>query len=227
MPQISIITPWRDHPELIPDYARAVDGAQVVVVDNGSRPDNARALRSMVDSLHGTYLRNDENEGFSRANNQGMRHATGDILVFLNDDVVASGDFLGAVARDVGENALVGPTVAHQLVYGLWVGYLEGWCVAARREAWASLGGWDAEAYPGYYWEDCDLSLRAEQMGMVRVQADWPIQHKGGQTIGAVWRWGDVFERNRATFAARVRPVYERLREAQLAKESRSDPKIE
>ena len=38
------------------------------------------------------------------------------------------------------------------------------------------------------------------------------LAEKYGKTPAQiVLRWGEVFERNRATFAARVRPIYERL----------------
>ncbi|MBI3466815.1 MAG: glycosyltransferase, partial [Planctomycetes bacterium] len=215
--RISIITPWRDHPELIEDYERAVAGAEVIIIDNASRPEHAQQLQAMVDRLRGVYLRNEENRGFAAANNQGMVRATGDILVFLNSDISASPGFLNMVLRDVRGDVLVGPSLHRQLVYGLWVPYLEGWCLAGRRGVWERLGGWDADAYPEPYWEDNDVCFRAVESGMQLVQARWPVQHKGGRTTTSVARWGESFERNRATFAARVRTLCERRREQKRA----------
>lgn len=212
-PTISIITPWRDHPELISDYERSVGGAQVIVIDNASRPDCAAEIRAMVERCGAVYLRNDVNTGFAAANNQGLSHATGDIVLFLNNDVAAEPGFLDCVARDVSDGVVAGPSLQRQLVYGLWLPYLEGWCIAARRDVWIRLHGWDADAYPGPYWEDNDLCFRAQEAGFPIVHRGWPIRHKQGQTTTSVERWGDSFERNRATFAGRVRELFERRRQ--------------
>jgi hypothetical protein len=100
--------------------------------------------------------------------------------------------------------------------------YLEGWCIAATRATWERIygrreikahhwefepcdaGPWDADAYPGPYWEDNDLCFRAAQAGISLVQTAWPVQHKGGRSAGPLTRWAESFERNRATFAQRV-----------------------
>jgi O-antigen biosynthesis protein len=212
MSHISVVTPWRDHPEFIADYELAVVGAQVIIVDNASRPENALKLRAMVNRLNGIYLRNEINTGFSVANNQGLANAGGDIVLFLNNDIVAEPGFLDAVRRDVSrDDALVGPALRYQNIFTMPLAYLEGWCIAARRQVWDRLGGWDAAAYPGPYWEDSDLCFRASVAGMALVPATWPIQHKGDQARMDRLTWGLSYERNRATFAARVRPHYERM----------------
>lgn len=209
---LSIITPWRDHPELISDYERSVAGVQIIIVDNGSAPENAARLQQLVERLDGVYLRNDTDRGFAAANNQGLEHARGEVILFLNDDILAGPGFLDSVYRDVQENEFVGPSLQRVLVYGLWLPYLEGWCLAGRRSAWTRIGGWDAEAFPDYYWEDTDLCVRAIEAGVQLRRVEWPILHKGGVTGGAILRWGEVYEKNRAIVAARVKPIYERLR---------------
>ncbi len=209
---LSIITPWRNHAELIPDYENAVSGAQVIIIDNASAPDAAAALRALTDRLHGLYIRNEINAGFSGANNQGLARATGEIVLFLNNDIAAGPSFLDDVCRDTVEDCLVGPLLKTQVVYGVTLPYLEGWCLSGRRSAWQKVGGWDAEAYPQPYWEDNDLCLRALQAGLRLMPAQWPVTHKQGQTTRQLVLWGEVYERNRAVFAARVRPFYERFR---------------
>src|SRR4051812_47718208 len=88
---ISIITPWLDHPEFIADYERAVTaaGVQVIVVDNGSSQLVAPLLAAMVKRMGGVYIRNEENRWFSSANNQGLASATGQVVLFMNNDVSA------------------------------------------------------------------------------------------------------------------------------------------
>jgi predicted O-methyltransferase YrrM len=202
---ISIVTPWLGHPELIADYERAVVGAEVITVDNGNEPLAAKALQAMTERLGGTYLRNETNAGFAAANNQGLLRATGEIVVFLNSDISAPSGWLREVDRDVGPEGLFGPSLAHQVAYGIAWPYLGGWCVAGTRKTWDRLGGWDAEAYPGPYWEDTDLSLRALEAGFGITLTNWPVQHKGGVTIGSPVHYGDSFEHNRSVFVARAK----------------------
>jgi len=224
MPTISIITPFRNGLDLLPDYAAAVQGAhEVITVDNTSDPDTAAALKG----AGGVYIRNETNAGFAAANNQGYARATGDIIVFLNSDVAPAGDWLAMVAANVRDGALYGPSLAHQLVAGRWLPYIEGWCIAATRATWERLveamwdvveerdgtfmpvGPWDNFNFRSPYWEDNDLCLRAMQAGISLIQTAWPIQHKGGRTAGPLMRHADSFERNRATFTERVRAAFD------------------
>lgn len=247
IPKISIITPFKNGIDLLPDYIAATLGAELVLIDNGSDPETADALRELPPD-RGVLIRNESNLGFAAANNQGYAAATGDVIIFLNSDIAGDPAWLGLVADDVQDGALYGPSVAQQLVYGMWVPYVEGWCVAATRATWERLrpdledwtaakaqgaweslqrqlavekvdgkrsirqpGPWDAESYPKPYWEDNDLGLRALEQGISLTHTAWPVQHKGGRTAGALVKHGATFEQNRATFAARVKPVWERM----------------
>lgn len=211
---ISLITPFAGSSlDLLPDYEQATLGAELVIIDNASDAPTAEALRSLP-SERGTVIRNEHNAGFAAANNQGYAQAHGDIIVFLNSDIAGDPAWLTLVADDVKDGALYGPALGQQLVYGRWLPYLEGWCIAATLNTWRKLersttgiyrGPWDALAYPGPYWEDNDLCFRAAQQGIALHQTHWPIQHKGGRTAGALVNHAETFEANRATFAARVK----------------------
>src|SRR5437868_7091383 len=102
---VTIVTPWRNHPELIAAYERTVGTAEteVIIVDNGSEPAPAHALRQMVQRLGGRYLRNEENRWFSAAANQGLAVASGDVVVFLNNDVSGPPGWFEMVRHDVTE----------------------------------------------------------------------------------------------------------------------------
>ncbi len=214
--------------DLLQDYDACTQGAQLIIIDNGSDAPTADALQSLPKE-RGIVIRNETNVGFAAANNQGYARAEGDIIVFLNSDVAGDPVWLKFVADDVKDGYLYGPSVTQQLVYGMWLPYIEGWCIAGTRATWERLqvetphvmtagkegiragcyGPWDSVHYSGPYWEDNDLCYRALQAGISLVAVQWPVQHKGGRTAGPIAKHGASFERNRATFAKRVAPVWE------------------
>lgn len=57
---------------------------EVIVVDNGSTDDTSRLISKMYPSVK--YEDAGVNLGFSKANNRGARHASGDLLLLLNSD---------------------------------------------------------------------------------------------------------------------------------------------
>ncbi|HEX5244949.1 MAG TPA: glycosyltransferase [Tepidisphaeraceae bacterium] len=203
---ISVITPWLDHPEFIADYERALRApdVEVIVVDNGSTAENSARIAEMVGRLRGKYIRNAQNQWFAAANNQGIAASTGELLLFLNNDIAAEPGWLDAVRRDVTPNALVGPGLVHIQVDERWISYIEGWCIAGYRSVWEQLGGWDAQAYPMPYWEDGDVCFRASKLGFQIVQKIWPVHHKkNGTTRSMPVRYG--LHHNWETLFARVR----------------------
>jgi len=203
--RISIVTPWLDHPELIPTYEAACAGAQIVIVDNASGPVTSTALRKMVARQNGKYIRNNANRWFAEACNQGLAVAEGKLVMMLNNDIIAEAGWLAEVIVDVEEDVLAGPSMLFRKVDGIDVPYLEGWCIVGTRKTWLRLGGFDAEAYPHPYWEDNDLCFRALQMGMSLQKTDWAIHHVSNTTTrGVVGAYRDT-DKNRQTFFARVR----------------------
>lgn len=238
IPRISVCTAWLDHPELIPDYEEVVKGAdEVVIVDNGSDELVSAELVAMLTRLgypeKHRYLRQKENGWFSGPMNEGIAAATGDIILALNNDVRLSADpkWLNTVRREVqGTPGLFGPAASRRTVPGrvpslhgptnepferpLTLPYVEGWCIAATRETWDRLGGFDAEAFERPYWEDVDLSFRAMCMGIPLYRTDWYIDHLSNTTSAVTPGAYDHSETNRITFETRVREFLSRKEEA-------------
>lgn len=178
--KLSIVTPWLDHPELIQPYQSSYYGAEVIIIDNGSQPENAAKIAHMVKRMKGIYIRNEHNAGFSEANNQGLALASGSVIAFVNNDTLARKSFVRQVLADVNTRALYGASKAFRAVDKHVIAYLEGWCIAAQRETWHEIGGWPL--LNGLYWEDNVLSLLAEQKGIPLVQCQWAIDHFGNWT---------------------------------------------
>jgi predicted O-methyltransferase YrrM len=225
MPSISIITPWHGEtgPSLLPEYFQAIQGAHIVTVDNACPHVTAGALVEMTAHMGGEYIRNEANAGFAAANNQGYAAAKGDIIIFLNSDVAPTGPWLAQVAADVRDGALYGPSLQAQMVAGQHIPYIEGWCIAATRATWDKIITawncehrmgygefadetmlWDEVHFPGPYWEDNELCLRALQYDIPLIQTQWSIAHKGGQTAGPIMRHARSFAENEYTFTQRA-----------------------
>lgn len=104
-PLVSVVIPSRDHPQLLesciqgcmlasgmPGETWQPDFCEIVVVDNGSSEEHRRQIREMVErtgeaGLAIVYCYQPMEFHFSRMCNLGAERASGEFLLFLNDDV--------------------------------------------------------------------------------------------------------------------------------------------
>ena len=97
-------------------YSQPYADIEVIVVDNGSCDGSIEHVRENF--LRALLLPLSENRGFASANNEGLRHARGQFIMLLNNDVVVERDCIsGLVAAMEGDTA-VGICAAKMLVYG-------------------------------------------------------------------------------------------------------------
>jgi len=78
--------------QFLPSVLSAAGSHRVVVVDNGSTDGSLDMLRTRFPSVDIVPL--DRNHGFSVGNNLGVRYATTDVVVFLNNDIATDPAFL-------------------------------------------------------------------------------------------------------------------------------------
>jgi N-acetylglucosaminyl-diphospho-decaprenol L-rhamnosyltransferase len=76
---------------------------EIIVADNGSTDGSIVWLAKH--HPHVRVLRNGTNLGFAAGNNAGAAQATGDWLVFLNNDTVPEPDWLAELCRPLGEHS--------------------------------------------------------------------------------------------------------------------------
>ena len=184
---ISVIIPCFNRVELtrgcVASVAKSDPILEVVLVDNGSH-DATKVLDVAV--------RNDTNLGFAKACNQGAHAASGDTLIFLNNDTLVrpgwtrfaylcDDESVGCAGPKLlyptGEIQHAGVGIDFTRPWGLeafnilddWthepsdVDGVTGACLAIRRDLFLELGGFDEGYWNGY--EDVDLCLSALAAG--------------------------------------------------------------
>lgn len=91
--KVSVVIPSKDNPEMLQkclDSLRtktAYQNYEILVVDNGSSPENRERYESMQQQFSFRYLYRPMEFNFSAMCNIGAKEAEGELLLFLNDDV--------------------------------------------------------------------------------------------------------------------------------------------
>jgi GT2 family glycosyltransferase len=213
---ISVITPVWNRADLTAQYLFGQNihypddpAVQWIVIDNGSSDGTGGILEHWKDIIGDrlVIIKNETNRGFSVACNQGAAQADGDILLFLNNDILINADYLTPLEKALGDNpnALAGPQLADSdtgwNVFGdQLISYLVGWCLAVPKEIFNTLGGFDEQFSPAYY-EDVDLCYNATQNGF-ELQPVWvPLQHLGEESGDQLKDKRGITEANRVKFA--------------------------
>ncbi len=196
--RLSIIVPVYNNPYDLRECLTALKrsagpGSEIIVVDDASTDETpAVAARMGV-----RVLQLAKNSGPAAARNYGARQARGEILFFVDADVVvipaAAGRVLELFAVDPGLAAIFGSYDARPRAAGVisryrnllhhfvhqtaspqastfWAG-----CGAIRRSVFHELGGFDAERFPRPSIEDIELGYRLRRAGY-RILLDKALQ---------------------------------------------------
>jgi glycosyltransferase involved in cell wall biosynthesis len=122
-PAISIVIPTRDRPERVLACVVSALGTgyprlEILVVDNAPSSDaTQRAIASA--GFSGVRYVREPRAGTSRARNRGLRAADGELVAFVDDDVLVDPDWATALAHgfsiDSNVDCVTGPIVAAEL----------------------------------------------------------------------------------------------------------------
>ncbi|MEI6206733.1 MAG: glycosyltransferase family 2 protein [Desulfuromonadales bacterium] len=151
----------------------------IILIDNASSDGTSGYLSTLAGV---SVISNQENLGFAGACNQGIRAATGEWIVVMNNDVILSAGWLAGLLEATGrwELDMVSPAIregennydienhAHELT-GRMRGVIRrgkanGICFMAHRRVFDTIGLFDENFRIGQY-EDKDLFLRAVLAG--------------------------------------------------------------
>ncbi len=165
---------------------------EIIVVDDASTDSSESVIsnfQSPISKLK--FIKNKSNLGFSSTVNKGVSHASGDIVILLNTDVYPEKGFLDPLINNFRDEAVFAVGCMDKSIEGdsivlrgrgigswkrgflvhrkgevnkksnLWA---SGGSSAFRKTLWVKLGGL-SEFYNPFYWEDIDISYRAQKAG--------------------------------------------------------------
>lgn len=221
MKSISIVIPTFNGQELLDTYLPSVIEAcrsykgewEIIVVDDQS-DSPVRRLREI------RYIRREQNGGFSKAMNTGIKEARGEIIVSLNNDVKVNQDFIPLLLEYFDDQSVFSvkpksmlPDGSNESVkmLGINKGMIESvtqeklqlpdsgfqelpyscaGSAAYDKNKLLELGGFD-EIYSPFYWEDLDLGYRAVKRGWKNIyEPKSVVYHQHGATISKVPKVG-------------------------------------
>jgi GT2 family glycosyltransferase len=210
--QVSVVVPAHNNPFELAKCISALRATadadtELIVVDDASTVD----VSSVAANAGVRVLRLGHNAGPAAARNHGARHAKGEILFFVDSDVVVARDVIGRVRAMLGGHrgiaAVFGSYDSRPAAPGLvsqyrnllhhfvhqtakaeastfWAG-----CGAVIRSAFEELGGFDEQRFPRPSIEDIELGGRLARAGY-RIRLDKSLQgtHLKRWTLWAVIR---------------------------------------
>jgi len=183
----------RDLLERLPVRSITDLGAELIIVDNGSRDATADVLRAYAERATHRFLAVSEPaRGGSNARNSGIAAATAPLLAFTDDDCYVNDDFLHVAVDAFGDETIHyagGRVVLHDDTDDpiscndrrrrehiapntyLPAGFVIGANMVFRREVLDALGGFDPMFGAGteFRCEDIDLVARASMAGYTGV----------------------------------------------------------
>jgi hypothetical protein len=183
---VSIQVAAEDNPE---DMARFFGGLaanpplatwELVIVANAPVEPVAETLASVTLPSEPIVLDSMERLGWADARTLGLRHSRGEITILLDTSLEPTGDFVAPLVAafddpSVGISGGWGVTSGdarefHEAPPGP-VDAIEAYCLAIRREALRSVGGFDRR-YRYYRNADLDLSFAVRDAGWTAVRTD-------------------------------------------------------
>lgn len=185
---------------------------ELVVVDNGSKPEMKEYFDSLKGTIAVTYIRNEKNLGPIRAINQGIKAAKYDyVMAMHNDVIIMEKGWLRKISAVMDADPLIGIVglAGRQEIYktgcvneeslkhnlqnedlnapmgeeAAEVAVVDGLCFVMRRSLIEKIGGLD-ETFGYMHCYDLDLSLQSRNAGFRNVVVKVAAMHigNGGMT---------------------------------------------
>ncbi len=198
---ISIVIPTYNSSRFMPGllesiFKQTVDNMEVIIVDDCSKDDTIEIVKAYPVKV----IQMEKNGGPARARNRGVREAKGDIIFFLDSDVLV----LDGTVREVKDyfennpsaNCVIGVCATQPLNKGFVPTYMAMFeyihlvsarggrvsvfaprCGAIKKELFQRVGGYD-ESYKGADVEDFELARRINREDSIFLNPNMLVRHQ-------------------------------------------------
>jgi hypothetical protein len=211
-PRLTVIVPVHNGRLQLPRCLDALRSSaftdfEVIVVDDCST-DNTREI---AERSGARYVRTPYNMGPGGGRNLAARHAQGEILVFVDSDVVVPREALGIIAEDFARDAQLAALFGSYDAAPAWPDFLSQYknlmhhyvhqiskeeavtfwagCGAIRRSVFEEFGGFDLKKYPKPSIEDIELGFRLWRAGRrILLEKRLQVKHLKKWTVRGLLR---------------------------------------
>lgn len=163
---------------------------EIIISDDCSSDNSVSVIREFAHiNPNIKFIQSEKNKGFSSSVNKGFKETKGDVVILLNTDVITNSSFLDPLIKHFSDDSVFAVGCMNESIEGdvvvlrgrgigkwkrgflmhqpgdldknntLWI---SGGSGAFRKKIWDKLGGLD-EIYNPFYWEDIDISYRAQR----------------------------------------------------------------
>ena len=170
---------------------------EIIVVDDGSQEPIKYAINKMFPQIK--VLKNEVNKGFAKTINKGIREASGNYIMLLNNDIRIKNPLWLKIMLDTMDKhnldmtAPAGGRLDNNWNYlpgeakkmGEKFSYLVGWALLLKKEVFNTIGLVPEQMGKGY-WEDVLLGHRAKKAGFkADITENTGIEHLYHKTFVA------------------------------------------
>jgi hypothetical protein len=208
MIEYSIVIPVRDRSDLLVECLDALSrqdtdfgSCEVIVCDDGSRVDIETTIQNFRKFFPHFKLRRQEPSGPAAARNLGIRDSSGEIVVFIDSDVLPESEMVRLLIQYLKDNPTAMGAEAALVPFGegsgpLWDapasvegGRFHTAAIAYRRAALVRAGGFDEEfKLPAC--EDAELAARILLQGAIGFAPEAVARHpKRRITLRTHWKY--------------------------------------
>lgn len=191
--KVSIVIPNYNGEDLLkknlPTIVKRSKNCEIIIVDDASTDNSIEYIKNAFPQI--CIIKRHENSGFAQSVNEGVKMATGELVILLNTDIYPKENYIDGLLPHFGNPltfAVGCLQESHEdqkvILRGRGIGnFRKGFLIHARgdvnkkdtlwvsggasmyrKSIWQKLGGM-TPLYSPFYWEDIDLSYRALKSG--------------------------------------------------------------
>ena len=163
------------------------DKYEIIVVDDGSTDGTEKMVKRKISPCKLKYLRHNKREGPSKARNFGISKVEGEVIIFIDSDILVPPQFISEhikFHKKYKDVVVDGPAINTQRVedvfnnrWGKLLAFFDFFGASfitantsSRKENLIKAGLFDEEFGKGFGWFDRELGFRLKQIGMRRIK---------------------------------------------------------